>query len=137
MAWVAKTMTLDFSHWRKHFPITRHFAYLDHASLGPLPTEALDAMHGSLEIHAERGSTAYKELSDAAESSRVAFAHLIGADAADVCSAASTGAAFNIIANGFSWQRGDSVVVPAIEFPSICPYQKLRPDRYPGAMASF
>jgi cysteine desulfurase/selenocysteine lyase len=104
--------------WRREFAAARDCAYLDHATLAPLPRVAVDAMAASIESHARKGSLAFHDLHANAERVRAQFAELIGADAGEVAMTSSTAAGINIIAKGLRWPEGDSVVVPSIEFPA-------------------
>lgn len=112
-------MLLDPFEWRSHFAITERHVYLDHASLGPLPIDAIEAMQVSLRAHGANASVIFDQLIEEVDRCRNAFAGFIGADADELCLTPSTGAGFNTIVNGLAWRPGDAVVVPKIEFPAI------------------
>jgi selenocysteine lyase/cysteine desulfurase len=104
--------------WREQFPVTASYAYLDHASVGPLSRPALDTMTGSLASQASRGSLDHPQLHEMAEDARGRFATLIGTSPRQIAYVPSTSAGISMIASGLDLKAGDEVVAPAIEFPS-------------------
>ncbi len=61
------------------------------------------------------------------ERARERAARLLGVDAADVALLSSTTEGVNVLALALDWQPGDTVVVEAIEFPSLVfPWTKLK-----------
>lgn len=104
--------------WRRQFAVTHDYAYLDHASLGPMPEVAVEAMQASVAAQATKGALAFPALQSAAEDVRARFAAFIGADADEIAITSSTAMGINIVAKGLPWRDGDSVVVPAIDFPA-------------------
>ena len=61
------------------------------------------------------------------ERARELAARLLGVDSADVALLSSTTEGVNVLALALDWQPGDTVVVEAIEFPSLVfPWAKLR-----------
>ncbi len=52
------------------------------------------------------------------EEARKSFASLVSSRESEICLVPSTTYGINIVANGLPWKPGDSVVVPANEFPS-------------------
>ncbi len=61
------------------------------------------------------------------ERARERAAHLLGVDAADVALLSSTTEGVNVLALALDWRPGDTVVVEAIEFPSlIYPWTRLK-----------
>ena len=61
------------------------------------------------------------------ERARERAARLLGVDAADVALLSSTTEGVNVLALALDWQPGDTVVVEAIEFPSLVfPWTKLQ-----------
>lgn len=104
--------------WRRQFAVTRDYSYLDHASLGPMPQAAVEAMQASIAAQATRGALAFPALQKTAEDVRARFAAFIGADADEIAITSSTAMGINVVAQGLRWRDGDSVVLPAVEFPA-------------------
>ena len=86
-------------------------------------TEAL-----ALLAHDQSGGMPGRADKDATvERARELAARLLGVDAADVALLSSTTEGVNVLALALDWQPGDTVVVEAIEFPSLVfPWAKLR-----------
>jgi selenocysteine lyase/cysteine desulfurase len=58
---------------------------------------------------------------------REQFSRLLRADSSEICLVANTTTGINLIAEGWPWQKGDSVVIPEGEFPSnLFPWQNQR-----------
>jgi cysteine desulfurase / selenocysteine lyase len=101
------------------FPLTGIWAYLNHATVGPLPqrtVRALDEFNQSFAVPhiwevADRGSP----LCDVRE--RVA--KLAGGAAERVAIVASAAHGISICAAGINWRDGDEVVIPHSEYPSL------------------
>jgi selenocysteine lyase/cysteine desulfurase len=118
-------MTLD--RLRDLFPITRRWAYLDHASIGPVPTPAYDAVQAHLRTrHLEEPNT-FPQDEPALALLRAKIGDLIGAEAARVEFAPNTSYALNVLAQGFPWKRGDRIAIPEMEFPAnVYPFLALK-----------
>jgi len=104
--------------WRRDFAVVDNYAYLDHATLGPMPKASVEAMQVSVAIQANKGALAFPALHAAAEDIRGRFSKLIGAERAEIAITSSTAMGINIVAKGLRWREGDSVVVPSIDFPA-------------------
>ena len=105
--------------WRRAFAVTDALIYLDHASVGPLPRAAVNAVTASLQEQARSGSIVHGKLHEAAEELRGHFARFVGAAPDQVAAVPSTAAGISTIAMGLDWRHGDNVVVPEIDFPSV------------------
>ncbi len=110
-------MTPELAAWRRHFPITERYAYLDHAAVGALPRESVAALAAAAEAQAQEASKAYQGFETMVEELRVIFANLIGADAEEIGLAKNTSMGLSTVAAGLPWRRGDSIVFSSVEFP--------------------
>jgi cysteine desulfurase/selenocysteine lyase len=110
---------------RSHFPITRHFNFLNHAAIAPLSRPAAEALAGyatEMSESAYLAGTYYRS----AEKVRQAAARLINADPLEVTFVKNTSEGINYVANGVQWATGDSVVLNALEFPAnVYPWLNL------------
>lgn len=99
---------------RPAFPVTRELAYLNTASVGPLPAP----VHDALRDYAEGKSLLRDRDGRAAmlEQARARFASVFGADADEVAMLYSTSDAENVIAQALDWRPGDNVVVDELHF---------------------
>jgi cysteine desulfurase / selenocysteine lyase len=104
--------------YRALFPITERFAYLDHASMGPLSRPVIEAQRAFLDVHATLGSEAGPRFRQAREQLRRSMAAFIGADADEIALTKNTPEGLSIVASGLGWRAGDSVVTTDLEFPA-------------------
>jgi len=112
--------------WRQEFAVTERYAYFDHASVGPTPRRAVEAVTRSLEGQASRGSLDHPALHQLADETRAEYAAFIGARPDSVAHVSNTSVAISLIARGLDWRAGDEVVVPDIDFPSaVLPWKIL------------
>jgi cysteine desulfurase/selenocysteine lyase len=113
--------------YRPLFPITERFAYLDHASMGPLSRPVIEAQRAFLDVHAELGSEAGPRFRQAREQLRGSMAAFIGADPDEIALTKNTPEGLCIVAGGLGWRAGDSVVTTDLEFPAnMYPWLNLR-----------
>lgn len=116
----------DITAFRSQFPITERCVYLDHAFVGPLSRVAATAVKRVTDEHEQKSSLAFEGFITEAEEVRACFATFIGASAAEIAMVDTTSMAISIIASGFRWQSGDSVVIPENEYLSnVYPWANL------------
>ena len=121
---IMSTLTPDY---RAEFPVTREWAFLNHASVAPLSRRAHDrilewaadfANHGNL-----READWYREV----ETVRAASARLIGATPEEIAFLKNTSEGLALVAEGLDLQPGDSVVMVDKEFPAnVYPWLHLQ-----------
>ena len=120
-------MPSSMKQWREEFGVTERFAYFDHASVGPTPRCAVQAVAQTLSGQSSLGSLNHPALHERAEDARRQYAKLIGARPEQLAYISSTSAGISLIARGLEWRGGDEVVVPAIDFPSaVLPWMILQ-----------
>jgi selenocysteine lyase/cysteine desulfurase len=113
--------------WRREFPVTERYIYLDHAHLGPMPHAAAEAISESARAQAQEGSLILDHLFENAEQLRGEFAAFLQVNPDELACLPNTSTGISIVANGFDWQKGDSVVFAENEFPSVIyPWMALR-----------
>lgn len=104
--------------FRSEMPVCEKWAYFDHAAVGPLPKRAANAIGKWLEQASTEGDVHWPEWSAAAASLRNSATELLGCAPSEVALIPNTTFGINVVANGFPWKPGDSVVVLGNEFPS-------------------
>ena len=104
--------------WRDQMPVTRQWAYFDHAAVAPLSAPAADALRDYTDVAASCGDVKWLEWSAKVESLRGLTAELIHCEKDEVALVPNTTAGINFVAGGYPWQSGDNVVLPEGEFPS-------------------
>lgn len=110
---------MDWTTFRSHFPVTERWAFLDHASVAPLPAPAVRAIEEYARSLAGNGVAAVKEWFQWIEAARQLAARLIHApDANNVFFIPSTTYGISVVAEGFPWVAGDNVVLAAEEYPA-------------------
>ncbi len=121
---------MDIGAIRKNFPVTERYAYLNHASIGPLPRSTAEAMQHFLEERSLTGGLVLegKEGELIYGTTRGKVARLINArQETEVTFVRNTSHGLNIIAAGLPWQTGDNVVGAETEFPAnVYPWMNLK-----------
>jgi len=112
---------------REQFPTTRHWAYLNHAGMGPIPLAAVHAIHQRAMELASDGELAWDEHKANVERVRALGARLMGVPVDDVAFIKNTTEGLGFVANGLELSEGDRVVVSDLDFPSsLYPWLALR-----------
>lgn len=110
---------MDWSAFRSHFPVTRRWAFLDHAAVSPIPDTAVAAMDWYARMVSENGIAAVAEVMDRVSRVRALAARLVNAPAVeDVTFVPNTTVGIGLIAEGYPWRSGENVVLAAEEYPS-------------------
>jgi selenocysteine lyase/cysteine desulfurase len=126
---------MDWPTLRSHFPVTAHWAFLDHAAVAAPPDVCAAAIKEWADDKAANGITSYLPWAGRVEETRRRAGRLLNADPLDVCFVGSTTHGIGIVAEGFPWKPGDNVVTAAEEYPSNqYPWMNLR-DRGVDARA--
>jgi selenocysteine lyase/cysteine desulfurase len=101
--------------------------YLNHASHGPLPTPARDAYERFLDSWQKTRHEHDGESFVIIEDTRRELAAMIESDPERICLTSTTSYGLNIVAAGYLWKPGDSVVISRCEFPAVVyPWLRLR-----------
>jgi selenocysteine lyase/cysteine desulfurase len=107
-------------------PVAQRFAYLDHASVSPLPQSTVDAIQRWATEATQIGNPAWGDWVKGVERMRAAAARMIGAHSEEIALVTNTTAGISLVAEGFDWKPGDNVVTLADEFPSnLYPWMNL------------
>ena len=118
---------IDWYEWRKQFPVTERYIYLNHAGVAPLSLRVHQAMQGFLDDATNNGAVNSNRWEATAEVCRAAAAKLINADVSEIAFMKNTTQGISIAANGLDWHEGDNVVTTAAEFPAnVYPWWNLK-----------
>ncbi|HYK53335.1 MAG TPA: aminotransferase class V-fold PLP-dependent enzyme, partial [Candidatus Eremiobacteraceae bacterium] len=98
------------------FPVTRRWAYCDHAAVGPLPQPTRDAVVAALDAQTGDGCVGILDIESRLEAVRSEVADAIGATADEIAFMRSTSDGALLIANGLDWHEGDEVILSDNEF---------------------
>jgi cysteine desulfurase/selenocysteine lyase len=117
---------IDWKRYRDEFPITEHFIYMNHAAVSPLSARvrrAIDDVSQGLE---EKGCLSADELFERCDGIRASTAEMINASPEEIAFTRNTTHGVLTAAMGLRWRKGDTVVMPSIEFPAnVYPWMGL------------
>ena len=116
-----QAVTPDSGPWdvfRRQMPVSRKWAYFDHAAVAPLPAPAQVALTEWARDAAENGYVSGGRWERQVEQLRELSARLVGAEADEIALVRNTTEGINLVAEGFPWRAGDNCVTLADEFPS-------------------
>jgi cysteine desulfurase / selenocysteine lyase len=117
---------MDWITLRDEFPVTRRWAFFDHAAVAPLTRRAQQAMTDWARDLAENGDVHDPQWVQRVEEVRRRAARLLGCDPLDLAFVKNTSEGIGIVAEGFPWQPGDNVVTAAEEYPAnVYPWMNL------------
>jgi selenocysteine lyase/cysteine desulfurase len=118
---------MDWNDFRTAFPVTRRWAYFDHAAVAPLSGPAQQALAEWAADLTENGDIHEHDWLRRIEAVRQNFGRLLNADALDIAFVKNTSEGVGIIAEGFPWIDGDNIVTAAEEYPAnVYPWLNLR-----------
>lgn len=111
---------------RDEFPVTEHWAYLDHAAVTPLPRRSGDVLRAWALEQERNGAVNWLDWERKLENIRRDAARLIHASPDEIAFITSTTQGIGLVAEGFPWRPGDNVVTVDEEYPSnIYPWLNL------------
>ena len=104
--------------FREQMPVSKNWAYFDHAAVAPLPLVAQDAIQGWMDGAVRDGDTVWPQWVRGLELGRGIAARLIHAETDEIAFVGNTTMGITFVAEGMPWNPGDNVVTLANEFPS-------------------
>jgi selenocysteine lyase/cysteine desulfurase len=117
---------MDWQALSTEFPVTRQWAFFDHAAVAPLTARAQHAMHEWIADLTEHGDVHHSRWMERVEAVRGLFGRLLNADPLDIAFVKNTSEGIGIVAEGFPWQSGDNVVIAEDEYPAnVYPWMNL------------
>jgi selenocysteine lyase/cysteine desulfurase len=117
---------MDWAGLRAEMPITRRWAFFDHAAVAPMTGRGQRALAAWATEMAENGDVHEHRWVERVEQVRRLACRLINADPLDIAFVKNTSEGIGIVAEGFPWKPGDNVVTAAEEYPAnIYPWMNL------------
>jgi selenocysteine lyase/cysteine desulfurase len=117
---------MDWSDFRREFPVTARWAYFDHAAVAPLSGPARAALVEWADDITENGVVHDATWRRRIEEVRRRAGELLHCDPLDVAFVKNTSEGVGIVAEGLPWQPGDNVVTAADEYPAnVYPWMNL------------
>lgn len=111
-------MPPPFETFRAQNPITRQFAYFDHAAVAALSAPAQAAISHWLAQATYEGDVRWPEWDRGIQACRQSAAKLVNARPQEIALVPNTTAGITLVAEGLDWKPGDNVVLFDNEFPS-------------------
>jgi selenocysteine lyase/cysteine desulfurase len=117
---------MDWMALRDEMPVTRRWAYFDHAAVAPMSAAAQRMMTEWATDAAENGEVNEPRWMHRVEEVRKNFGHLLNADPLDIAFIKNTSEGIDFVAEGFPWRPGDNLITAAEEYPSnVYPWLNL------------
>jgi cysteine desulfurase/selenocysteine lyase len=116
----------SLEHYRRDFPVTEKYIYLDHAGVAPVSLRVKAAVEKFLAEAAGCGAFQYPQWARRVIDVRRSCARLINAGMDEIAFVRSTSHGLSLVAEGLDWKQGDNLLVYEKEFPSnIYPWTNL------------
>jgi selenocysteine lyase/cysteine desulfurase len=117
---------MDWTGLREEMPVTRLWAYFDHAAVAPIPSRAQQAMAEWTADIAANGEIHEPNWQRRVEEVRRNFGRLLNVDPLDLAFIKNTSEGVGFVAEGYPWRAGDNLITAAEEYPSnIYPWLNL------------
>lgn len=117
---------MDWEALRSEFPVTRRWAFMDHAAVAPLTARAQQALADYAADLGENGDINERRWVQRVEEVRGLAGKLLNADPLDIAFVKNTSEGIGIVAEGLPWQPGDNIVTAREEYPAnIYPWMNL------------
>src|SRR5580693_3734917 len=100
---------MDWTLLRNEFPVTRRWAFLDHAAVAPLPAVAVRELAAYATDLAQNGIASVGRWVNRAKDVRASAARLLNANTDEIAFIKNTSDGIGFVAEGFPWQPGDNV----------------------------
>src|SRR3954464_13830533 len=101
---VARRNSMDWQALRDEFPVTRRWAFFDHAAVAPLSARARAALDAWAADLTENGDVYHHRWMERIEAVRRLAGQLLDADPLDVAFVKNTSEGVGIVAEGFPWR---------------------------------
>jgi len=108
----------SFESYRREFPLTGKYIYLDHAGISPVSLRIKTAVEKFLAESADGGAFYYPKWSQQVADIRRSCARILNAEDDEIAFIKSTSHGLSIVAGGLGWNEGDNLLVYENEFPS-------------------
>jgi selenocysteine lyase/cysteine desulfurase len=117
---------MDWTVLREQFPVTKRWAFFDHAAVAPLCAPAQRAIVEWSADVAENAIVNLRAWNARIESTRSLAGRLLNCEPLDIAFIKNTSEGIGIVAEGYPWKPGDNVVTAAEEYPAnIYPWMNL------------
>ena len=108
----------EIDNYRKQFPVTEKYIYLDHSGVAPVSLRAVERAKKFLELASGFGTVKYDKFMEDVEIVRSGFAKLINSGRDEIAFVKNTSHGLSLLANGINWEKNDNLIVIDREFPT-------------------
>ena len=108
----------DISEYRKLFPVTEKYIYLDHAGVAPISTRVRDRVDGFINSALYKGVADYDYFMEGVECVRADFAKLLNSGIEEIAFIKNTSHGLSLLAKGIEWKAGDNIIIFDKDFPT-------------------
>jgi selenocysteine lyase/cysteine desulfurase len=117
---------MDWTALRNEFPVTRRWAFFDHAAVAPISERAQKALADWAVDITENGDVHNSRWVQRVEEVRRLAGRLLRVDPQEIAFVKNTSEGIGIVAEGFPWKPGDNMITAAEEYPAnIYPWLNL------------
>jgi selenocysteine lyase/cysteine desulfurase len=117
---------MDWTDLRRECPVTRRWAYFDHAAVAPLTDRARQTLVEWAADLTENGDVYDSNRVRQVEEVRRRAGLLLNADPLDIAFIKNTSEGIGIVAEGLPWRSGDNIVTAEDEYPAnLYPWMNL------------
>jgi len=118
---------MDWSIWRREFPITERGTHFNHAGVSPVSRRVATAVSRFITEATMVDRDTQRRWEERTEETRAAFARLTNAQASEIAFVKNTSEGLSLVAAGLDWRPGDNVIAVDGEYPSnVYPWFGLR-----------
>jgi cysteine desulfurase/selenocysteine lyase len=122
-------MSDKFLKARRLFKVRRKYVYLNHAAVSPISSRVAEAVRQQVDEQEAHGGRVEDLWDKRAEEARKHAAVLLHCKRSEVAFVKNTTEGLNLFARGIAWRKGDSIVLPRVEFPAnVYPWLALRQE---------
>ncbi len=118
---------INLSRYRAEFPITRRFAFLNHASHGPISKRVRKAVDGFFDLSMRtdhlHDPVSFRKMDEC----RALLGRMLGCEPREIGMGYDTSYGLNVAAHGLDLRKGDEVLLSDVEFPAnVYPWLALK-----------
>jgi cysteine desulfurase / selenocysteine lyase len=115
--------------FREFFPVTERMVYLNHASTGPMPSTAVEAITAFADRASREGQVPYADAEAMVEEARGLLGRMLHVGPERIAFTKNTSSGVLIAIGSLEWQAGDNVVLMRDDFPTVTyPFELVLPQ---------
>ncbi|NIS08392.1 MAG: aminotransferase class V-fold PLP-dependent enzyme, partial [Candidatus Dadabacteria bacterium] len=108
----------EITEYRKLFPVTKKYVYLDHAGVAPISTRVRDRVDDFINSALYKGVADYDYFMEGVEYVRANVAKLLNSDIEEIAFIKNTSHGLSLLAKGIEWKAGDNIIIFDKDFPT-------------------